>query len=269
MVYVRRDAVDEMTRTRAAIALHPETAYVSHHSAARLFGLPVPTDPREHITVLAAADRRQRLGIRCHVTTHGPSLVLRHGMPVSHPFQIFLEMAGVLDLVNLVVLGDAMVRVLGINPEDLVEECRLSRRHHAFHARRAAEYVRVGVDSPMESRLRMLIVLAGLPEPVVNHALCDDAGRVRRRLDLSYPRIKLIVEYDGRQHAASSYQWGMDLDRREEFDDDGWRILVVRAEGIFQRPAETLDRIRRQLRIRGWGDVPRLSADWRPYFPGR
>ena len=44
-----------------------------------------------------------------------------------------------------------------------------------------------------ESRLRMLIVLAGLPEPKVNHKLLDERGRVRRRLDLSYPDLRLIV----------------------------------------------------------------------------
>jgi hypothetical protein len=39
---------------------------------------------------------------------------------------------------------------------------------------------RNGVDSPMESRLCMLLVLAGLPEPFVNHALRDETtGRVR------------------------------------------------------------------------------------------
>lgn len=81
----------------------------------------------------------------------------------------------------------------------------------------------------MESRLRLLIVLAGLPEPKVDHKFYDEHGRVRRRLDLRYLVIRLIVEYDGRQHAGSLEHWGEDLERREEFDDDGWRILVVRA----------------------------------------
>ena len=35
-------------------------------------------------------------------------------------------------------------------------------------ARRAASLAREGVDSPQETRLRLLLVLAGLPEPRVN-----------------------------------------------------------------------------------------------------
>ena len=38
----------------------------------------------------------------------------------------------------------------------------------------------------MESRVRMLIVLAGLPEPTTNHVIRYPNGDWRRRLDLSY-----------------------------------------------------------------------------------
>jgi len=43
----------------------------------------------------------------------------------------------------------------------------------------------------METRLRMLlVVLAGLPEPVVDFRVRDSAGTVIRRFDLSYPAWK-------------------------------------------------------------------------------
>jgi len=269
MVYVSRDAVDPHTLVRAALVIHPSTAYASHHSAARFYGLPVPHDPDVHVTVLAADDRRHRRGIRCHVTTHEPQVIEPDGIRVSHPFQMFVELAGVLDLVNLVVVGDALVKMFEISPERLLVYCRTSERHHAATASLAASYVRIGVDSPMETRLRMLIVLAGLPEPTVNLRFYDEHGHVRRRLDLSYPAIQLIVEYDGRQHAESLEQWGEDLDRREEFDDAEWRILVVRADGIYKHPERTLLRIRRQLMARGWPQVPPLGDGWRVHFPGR
>lgn len=268
-VYVSRDAPGPHTLVRAALALHPATAYASHHSAAQFYGLPVPHDPRVHVTVLAAEDRRHHRGIRCHVTTREPQLIEHDGLRVSHPFQMFIELAGVLDLVNLVVVGDALVKMFELAPERLVEHCRTSERHHAGAALLASSYVRSGVDSPMETRLRMLIVLAGLPEPTVNHKLYDENGKPRRRLDLSYLAIKLIVEYDGRQHAESIEQWGKDIERREEFDDDEWRILVVRSDGIYQHPERTLERIRRQLVARGWPSVPRINDEWRVHFPGR
>ena len=43
-------------------------------------------------------------------------------------------------------------------------------------ARRAARFVRDGVDSAMETRLRMLLVLAGLPAPEVNFILPPRPG---------------------------------------------------------------------------------------------
>jgi len=122
----------------------------------------------------------------------------------------------------------------------------------------------------MESRLRMLLVLAGLPEPEVNHKLRDAYGHVTRRFDLSYPRVRLIVEYDGRQHVEVRENWVSDLDRREELDDDEWRILVVTSEGIYRRPEVTVARVHRQLRVRGWRGLPARTSDaWRPFFPGR
>lgn len=269
-VYVLRDApVTPELRTRAALALHPPDAFASHLSAARVFGLPVPDLPGEHVSVLRKADRRCRPGIAGHVAPAGAVAVSYRGIRVSSPLQMFVELAGVLSLVDLVVVGDAMLRVFKTAPAVLVTACAESSARHAPAARVAAAYVRDRVDSPMESRLRMLLVLAGLPEPVVNHAIRDDHGEVLARLDLSYPQLRLIVEYDGRQHAEDTAQWRRDLARREMLDETEWRIIVVTADGIYREPERTLARVRKALLERG-GRVPRhLSEDWRPFFPAR
>jgi hypothetical protein len=122
----------------------------------------------------------------------------------------------------------------------------------------------------MESRLRMLLVLAGLPEPEVNHKIRDGSGNVCRRFDLSYPAVRLIVEYDGRQHVEIQKNWESDLERRDEFDDDGWQILVVTSKGIYREPARTVARVHQALRRRRWPGLPQRTAEaWRPFFPGR
>ena len=187
-------------------------------------------------------------------------------MLVTDPITTFLELAGSLSLVDLVVLGDAIVKKYRIPPKRLLRAARRSTDYYAAAAARAASYVRKGVDSPMETRLRMLIVLSGLPEPLTNVRLINDDGTWRRRFDLCYPGIKLIVEYDGRQHADDPAQWRRDLERREEFDDEGYRIIVVTSEGIFVEPDRTLQRIRRQLVLRGWDDVPQLTEVWKEHF---
>ncbi|MEI2765935.1 MAG: DUF559 domain-containing protein [Dermatophilaceae bacterium] len=119
----------------------------------------------------------------------------------------------------------------------------------------------------METRLRLLIVLAGLPEPVVDHRVLDPDGRLRMRFDLSYPAYRLVVEYDGRQHAESDAQWAHDLTRREALDDDGWRIVVLRASDVFRTPGQTLARLVRVMRSRGMPVPARLDPRWELHFP--
>jgi very-short-patch-repair endonuclease len=119
----------------------------------------------------------------------------------------------------------------------------------------------------METRLRMLLVLAGLPEPEVNREIRDAHGSVVMRLDLSYPAVKLAVEYDGRHHTELVDQRHRDLDRRDDLEEDDWRLLVVTSKGIYVEPEKTLLRVWRALRARGWRDLPRPSDGWRPHFP--
>jgi len=74
----------------------------------------------------------------------------------------------------------------------------------------------------------MLIVLAGLPEPRVNWIVYDDNGKWRMRFDLSYPALRLVIEYDDRQHAEDDTQWDRDIERREDMDRLRLRMVVVR-----------------------------------------
>jgi hypothetical protein len=134
-------------------------------------------------------------------------------------------------------------------------------------ARRAAGFVRKGVRSPKETRVRMLLLLAGLPEPIINHDLRDVDGIPRRYLDLSYPEFRLAIEYDGRQHAESSEQWESDIFRREEFDTEKWRIVIVTNRGVYREPARTLRRVVRAMRDQRMPVPCRLSEEWRRYLP--
>ena len=255
-------------RVLAALALFDELAWASHASAARLHDLPVPTMADEHVSVPQAKHRRHHDGVRTHVgqpwhvTTVG-------GIRVSTMVQTFVELAELVGLVDLVVVGDHLVRRTGLTPARLVDFCARSAHRAARRARAAAAYVRAGVDSPMETRLRMLLVLAGLPEPEVNLTLRAGDGEVLRRYDLSYPAARIVIEYDGRHHVERIAQWESDLARREAIDEAEWRILVVVSSGIFRTPRETLARVHRLLLARDVDGVPaRLDDAWRAHFPG-
>jgi hypothetical protein len=249
----------------ALLATGPD-CYLSHHTAARLLGGVVPDDPDVHVTYRRA--RAQCSGIFAHRGKRAQRIITFKGLRMTSAEQTFLDMAHALDLVDLVVLGDSLVKANRTTPGALVRAANDISGPYSRLARRAAALVRAGVDSPMESRLRLLIVLAGLPEPKVDHRVHDKDGRLLFRYDLSYLDWRLVIEYDGRQHADDDDQWFADIARDEQLDD--WRIrkLVVVAKDIFRTPARTLQRVANAMRAQGM-DVPSLSDEWRRHFPSR
>ena len=266
-VYAGADEVlDVRLRARAALLIAPSGAVAARQTAAVLLGGVVPTDTRIHLRLPSGRMRVPGIVDRCRSGPWSPARI--GGVPVTAAEDTFLDLVAELGLVDLVVLGDALVRRKRTTPVALVAAAARVSGQHAAVARRAAGLVRAGVDSPMESRLRMLLVLAGLPEPVVNHIEYDDWGRWVRRYDLSFPEQRLAIEYDGRQHAESQRQWERDVDRREELDLDGWRIVVVLAKGIYREPGRTLDRVVAAMRAAGVRGSIR-STEWRLHFPGR
>jgi hypothetical protein len=268
-VYVAASVPPSPDLVIAAVLLAlPEGAFASHATAARLFELPIPTVADEHFGVLRPGDRRPHEGIRCHVCP-SPDVVEVRGLRVSRPEQVFVELASLLGLVDLVVVGDRLVRTGRTTVERLVSYCANSTLPGARSAARAAAYVRPRVDSPMETRLRLLLVLSGLPEPEVNLTIRDVDGTPLRRYDLCWPSVKVIVEYDGRHHADRVEQWESDLAGREAIDIEEWRLLVVVSRGIYQNPGQTVDRVWRVLRSRNLAGLPARPADaWRAHFPG-
>jgi len=52
----------------------------------------------------------------------------------------------------------------------------------------------------MESRLRVGLVRAGLPAPLVQFVITDEYDFPLARVDLAYPAAKLAIEYDGAHH---------------------------------------------------------------------
>ncbi len=213
-------------------------------------------------------NRSRRVGIAAHRTKAGHHVVAFRGFRATSPAQTFLDLAQCLGLVDLVVLGDSLVRAGRTSGRALVESARHLGGPHSRLARRAASLVRDRVDSPMESRVRLLMVLAGLPEPEVDHRVFDAEGRLLRRYDLSYLPFRLIIEYDGRQHAESDEQWLGDIGRDEVLDDERIRRLVIVSRDIYSTPARTLGRIVKAMRSVEM-PVPPLRDDWRRHFPSR
>jgi hypothetical protein len=166
-----------------------------------------------------------------------------HGVRVTSPADTFVQMAPELNLVDLVVLGDTLIKSKAVTAEQLISRAGAASGRYAARLVRAASLVRTGVDSPMEARLRMLLVLAGLPEPVLNYIVRDERGTWLRRFDLAFPTVRVAIEYDGRHHVEREEQWHRDLHRREALESDEWRLVTVVSTGIYAEPARTLQRV--------------------------
>ena len=268
--YVLREVkITPLVRAQAVLKLVPVDSHISHHTAAELWGAVVPEDGNTHVCLSSDHRRQVRKGVRSHCGNGPVRTTLRKGLPISTPEQTFLDLAAAgLSLVDLVVAADGMIKAKHTTPEHLIEAAAEWRGRGCRVARRAAGLARKGVDSPTETRLRLLIVLAGLPEPTVNLILRARDGSWRRRYDLAYKELRLIIEYDGRQHAHDTKQWLTDIFRRGELDQMRWRLVVVTGEGIYTDPLQTLVRVREALLERGAkGLRRRFKAEWRVHFP--
>jgi hypothetical protein len=108
-------------------------------------------------------------------------------------------------------------------------------------ARRVLELAEAGSESPMESRLRMLLVLNGLPRPEVQVSLHDKGGSFLGRPDLYYREQRLGLEYDGETQRASL---GEDNRRQNRLLMAGIRLLRFTAADVLRRPDSVLAQVR-------------------------
>jgi len=229
----------------------------SHVTAAQLWPLPVPAAGEEvHIATPAPRNAHRGAGVVGHQSTV-EAAVFRHGLPLSDPLTLFLELATLLSDDDLVAVGDALVLdpaqldPLDLRPwitlDDLRAGCRASRAHGSRRARRAVSHVRQGAESPMETALRLLLLRHGLPEPELNQNLFDDRGRWIGRFDMVYRDARVIVEYDGDQHRTSTTQYERDISRIDRAFAAKWTVVRVRARGIHVEPMNTVRRVREAL----------------------
>lgn len=268
-VYVAADVPDTVVvRTRAALLVAPSKGTVSHLTAARLWGGHL-RDPRIHLSY--TRDVRTRVdGILTHRFLGEFAVCRRHGLPVTTPDQTFVHCAVKLDLIDLVAFGDRLVKrgataLTSVAALDAYAE--MWQGQGGANARRAVRFIRPNVDSVPETHLRLLIVLAGLPEPTVDIHVRRVDGTIRYRLDMGYEEHRLAIEYDGRWHEEPD-QARADEARRSELADEGWRFEVVRSDDLYERPAVTLLRLAAAMRERDVPTPPRLSDRWHRYFAG-
>ena len=251
--------VRSSTATHAALAYAPRLRSgdrFSHLSAAAIWPVPLPNLRHPvHVTTALPGNRVRSAGVIGHRSAPGLATI-RHGLPVSDPVALLVELATLLTEEDLVAVGDSLVlspEVLDpydvrpwISVRELRDGCAASRSPGARRARRAAEQVRQGAESRAETRLRLLILSAGLPEPELQGKVFDARGFVGR-FDMVYREARVIVEYDGDQHRTSTRQYEWDMTRIDRALADNWKVVRVRSAGLSHRRALTVARVRDAL----------------------
>ena len=109
---------------------------------------------------------------------------------------------------------------------------------------RAAELAEPKAESAMETRLRLLLVLAGLPRPEAQVPLHDANGRFVGRPDLYYRTHRLGLEYDGGTHRNSLAH---DDRRQNRLLSAGYRLLRFTAADVHRAPDSVVAQVRAVL----------------------
>jgi hypothetical protein len=190
----------------AALLRLPPGAVFSGLTAAWLHGLPVePCDPIEVIAPLTVGIAA-RVGMhirRCELGKH--DVVNAGGLPATSILRTVRDLCLRLQLVEAVVIADMALHLRRSTVATLSQWAgKSSGSQGVRRLRKVLEFVEPAAESPMETRLRMLLVLGGLPRPEAQVTIRDGLRRTVGRLDLYYKDQRLGLEYDGGQHRENA-----------------------------------------------------------------
>jgi hypothetical protein len=239
---LQEDSVE--SRCRMYLPRLGEGQYFSHLTAARLWGLWLPTrwtaDEPLHVTV-PQPGRAPRIPavVGHHILPERAASTVLRGLPVATPLESVRTLAPSLGIRALVVLLDCLRRRV----DPLATEAQLVHLLAKHGGQRGVRRLRVafarsraGVDSPKETTLRLDLRDAGLPEPEVNGVISRPGVTPIRRGDLVFRSLRVVVEYEGGHHQSDRVTYLGDISRFEQLADD-WRFVRVAKEHLSDIPA--------------------------------
>lgn len=205
--YCAADAVavlqyEKLHQLRAwAVASRSPHLVVSHISAAAVLGLPIwgVSLERVHLTRVGQSGGRVSPGRVVHAVPLDSSEITHvAGTRVTTVARTLVDIACSTSLATTVIASDAALRRGLVSPEDLtLALARTRHRRGAAAARRALLFADARSESAGESRTRLHLSAHGLPEPVLQIRVYDRTGVLVGRVDLGYPELGVLVEFDG------------------------------------------------------------------------
>jgi hypothetical protein len=154
------------------------------------------------------------------------------GVKVTTPVRTALDLGCSLNRREALAAMDALARSQIFTSADLNREIRrYFRRRGVVQLRQLVPLVRPEAESPRESWMRLEMHDFGLPAPELQWWV-DVDGVPTYRLDLAYPRARIAIEYDGKEHHASIEDRARDEARRTWLRAQGWTVIVVDASAF-------------------------------------
>jgi Protein of unknown function (DUF559) len=255
-VYIHKDA--ELTAAVKARAAWLSTgATLAGLSAAAVLGTKWldAAAPAE----VARADRHGQRGIvvRSHQLADDEVRTV-WGMRVTTAARTAFDIGCGLPVAKAVPILDALLNATRIKPADVIAVADRHPRTRGIRRLRAAlELADGGAESPQETKVRLLLVGAGLPKPETQIEFPD----LHIRVDMGWREWKVAVEYDGIQHWDDRHQRSWDIERIALLEAAGWSVVRVSAE-MLSRPNAIVERVKIKLRERG--AYGRIEASSRP-----
>ena len=217
---------------------------VSHTSAARLHGLVVPPGLRAEVRLTHPGRPRTGRGYRVgEAALPAEDVVERDGVRVTSVRRTLADVGREWQLGETVVaVDDALADGRVTLPE--LQTAALGQTHWAGcgRAARAFSLARVGALSPHESRTRLALLGAGLPEPLLQQAVFV-GSRLVAVLDMYWPDHGVFGECDGMVKYTDPW-WGRspaDVLREEKRRHDD--LLDLELHGVRLTPDDVRERL--------------------------
>lgn len=235
----------------------PPVAVFSGLTAAWLHGLDVGACEPIEVTIPKGLGVSSRSGMEIRRAALGPKEVVSvRGKRATTILRTLSDLSIRLSVTEAVAVTDMALHTGLVSLHDLQALCvRRARLFGVASLRRVVGFAEPAAESPMESRLRMVLVLSGLPRPQAQTSLHDSKGRFLGRPDLYYPSHRLGLEYDGSTHRTSLVE---DNRRQNRLLAEGIRLLRFTAGDVLHHPDSVTTQVRGYLA--SWPVSPPVPA---------
>ncbi|WP_326551464.1 endonuclease domain-containing protein [Micromonospora sp. NBC_01813] len=252
----------------AALKL-PRGGAISGLSAAYLWGvdlLPLGARPVQ-VTLAHPA----RLGPHPRLTIARRALLPTDVMMLFGELPVTTELRTAFDLGRLLPRADALAALDALLHRRLFRREALASYVDANAGRRGCAQLREFLplaeplaESPMESRLRLLLHDAGLPRPAAQYEVRArpaatsqvttpqlgaggaSRGRFIARVDLAYPQWRIAIEYEG-DHHRERVTFRRDISRYNALRAAGWLVLRFTANDVLRQSGQLVATVREAI----------------------